>query len=42
MKAFVDRDPYIGCELCVSLCPDVLKMDDEAKAAVLVEPAPEY
>jgi ferredoxin len=26
MKAFVDKDTCIGCELCVSLCPEVFEM----------------
>ena len=42
MKAFVDRDTCIGCKLCVSQYLDVHNMDDEAKAAVLVEPVPEH
>ena len=29
MKATIDRDACIGCELCVTICPEVFEMDDE-------------
>ncbi len=32
MKAYVDRDTCIGCELCAATCPEVFEMDDEAKS----------
>lgn len=32
MKAFVDKDLCIGCELCVSIQPDVFRMDDDGLA----------
>jgi len=35
MKAKVDQDTCIGCALCVEICPDVFKMEDN-KAVVYV------
>lgn len=35
MKAKVDQDTCIGCALCVEICPDVFKMEDD-KAVVYV------
>lgn len=40
MKAFVDRDECIGCELCVSICPEVFDMDDECITIVKVDVIP--
>ena len=40
MKAFVDREACIGCELCVSISPEVFEMDDESIAVVAVDPVP--
>ena len=28
MKASVDKDACIGCELCTQTCPDVFRMED--------------
>jgi ferredoxin len=39
MKALVDADLCIGCELCVELCPLVFKME-EGLAVVIVDPVP--
>ena len=33
MKANVDIDVCIGCELCVSLCSDVFRMEDGVSVA---------
>ncbi len=40
MKATVDRDACIGCELCVTICPEVFEMDDEQIAKVIADPVP--
>lgn len=40
MEAKVDRDTCIGCELCVSICPEVFEMDDEQIATVIASPVP--
>ena len=39
MKAKVDPDACIGCELCVTTCPEVYKMEDD-KAVVYVSVVP--
>ncbi len=36
MKATVDPNECIGCELCVQLCPDVFTMEDNL-ATVIVD-----
>lgn len=41
MKAIVDRDACIGCELCVNVCPQVFVMDDEIKATVILDVIPQ-
>ena len=39
MKAKVDPDICIGCGLCVNVCPEVFKMeDDKAVAYVAIVP----
>jgi ferredoxin len=40
MKAVIDRDGCIGCELCVSVCPEVFEMSDDGKARVIGETIP--
>lgn len=32
MKAIVDQDTCIGCELCANICPDVFHMEDDGKS----------
>ncbi len=39
MKAIVNPDTCIGCELCVQTCPEVFKMADD-KAVVHADPVP--
>ncbi len=41
MEAKIDRDACIGCELCVTLAPEVYEMDDEHIATVIVNPIPQ-
>lgn len=33
MKASVDKDQCIGCELCTETCPEVFKMEDGVAVA---------
>ncbi len=40
MKATIDRDGCIGCELCSQICPSVFRMDDEGLAEVYTDPIP--
>lgn len=37
MRAYVDQDICIGCELCVTTAPDVFKMNDEGKAHAVAD-----
>ena len=39
MKATVDQDTCIGCALCVQICPEVFKMEED-KAIVFVPVVP--
>lgn len=40
MRAKVDRDVCIGCELCTTICPKVFQMDDEQVSTVIADPVP--
>lgn len=40
MKASIDRDGCIACELCPSTCPDVFRMADDGLAEVYVDEVP--
>ena len=33
MKAKVDKDKCIGCTLCVQICPQVFRMEDDKAVA---------
>ena len=35
MKAHVNKDTCIGCELCTQSCPDVFSMDDDGKSVAI-------
>lgn len=37
MKAFVDKDTCIGCEVCVGICREVFSMDDDGKSIAIKE-----
>jgi ferredoxin len=39
MKATVDEDACIGCELCPETCPEVFKMEGD-KAVTIVDEVP--
>ena len=41
MKAYVDKDTCIGCELCTQNCPDVFRMDDDGKSVAINDDIPE-
>lgn len=40
MKAFVDKDTCIGCEVCVQVCPEVFSMEDDDLAVAIKEDIP--
>lgn len=40
MKAHVDEDVCIGCELCVDICPSVFEMGDDGFSHVIADPVP--
>lgn len=40
MKASVDPEKCIGCELCPSICPDVFRMGDDGLAHAIVDLVP--
>lgn len=42
MKAKVDPDTCIGCELCVEVCPAVFVMDGDVAKAKSGEVPPEH
>lgn len=37
-KVLIDQDGCIGCESCVSICPDVFEMNEENIAEVYNQP----
>ena len=40
MKAAVDQEKYIGCEMCVATCPKVFRMSDDGKSEVYIDSIP--
>ncbi len=40
MKAVINREDCIACELCVSICPEVFRMGEDGPAEVYVEVVP--
>ena len=40
MKAYVNKDTCIGCELCTQICPDVFSMDDDGKSVAIDDDIP--
>jgi ferredoxin len=40
MKAKVDPETCIGCELCPTICPEVFKMGDDGVAHAIVDVIP--
>jgi ferredoxin len=42
MKAIVDPDTCTGCELCVSLCPEVFQMEGNVAIAYVDEVPPAF
>jgi ferredoxin len=40
MKAVVDRDLCIGCNLCVEICPEVFSMGDDMIARAIEDDIP--
>ncbi len=41
MKAVVNRDGCIACELCVETCPEVFRMGEDGPAEAYVDEIPE-
>jgi ferredoxin len=35
MKVFIDREDCIGCGVCEALCPEVFKLLDDGKSAIV-------
>ena len=40
MKASIDRDLCIGCEVCADTCPHVFRMNDDGAGRSLRKPCP--
>lgn len=37
LKAFVDKGTCIACGMCASICPEVFEIEDDGKAALIVD-----
>jgi ferredoxin len=42
MKALVDQDTCIGCGMCIDICPEVFKYNDEDKSESILNEVPEH
>ena len=40
MKAYVNKDTCISCELCTQICPEVFSMDDDGKSVAIEDEIP--
>jgi ferredoxin len=40
-KPYVKQEDCIGCELCITLCPEVFRMNKDQKAEVFSDVGPE-
>ncbi len=40
MKAIVDQETCIGCELCPTICPEVFQMGDDGLAHTIMDRIP--
>ena len=41
MRAYVDKDNFVDCKNCVSVCPSVYFMDNDGKATAINDNIPE-
>lgn len=41
MKAYVDKETCIGCELCTEICPEIFEMEDDGLAVAKDSEIPE-
>ena len=41
MKAIVDQDTCIGCGMCIDICPEIFKYNDEDKSESVLDEVPE-
>ncbi len=40
MIAKVDKDSCIGCGMCIDICPEIFKYDDDYKSECITEEIP--
>ncbi len=41
MKATVNQDTCIGCGMCIDICPEIFKYNDEDKSESILEEIPD-
>ncbi len=41
MKVTVDQEVCIGCGMCIDICPEVFRFNDDSKSEVISETIPE-